>query len=190
MDMAGTWVQSEFETVFRQHFEGLVRLTRRVLRCDAEAEEVCAEVFLKLYRSGPDVLAKGIVGGWLYRAATRAAIDRLRRNQRRGLEGELKADLSGSADGRVEDPLTRLLRGERIAEVRSALAQLKVEKAQILLLRHSGLSYHEIAETMQINAASVGTTLARAEVEFSAHYQRQQRLTKRAPRLETAKEGQ
>jgi len=56
----------------------------------------------------------------------------------------------------------------------------------LLLLRHSGLSYQEIAAAMQIKAGSVGTTLARAEAEFSAHYERQQRLTKRTPRLQTA----
>jgi RNA polymerase sigma-70 factor (ECF subfamily) len=88
--------------------------------------------------------------------------------------------------------LGRLVRQERIAEVRFALARLKVEKAQVLLLRHSGLSYQEIAAAMRIKPASVGTMLARAEAEFSMLYQRQQRLSKRAPRLQVAdhpKEG-
>jgi DNA-directed RNA polymerase specialized sigma24 family protein len=81
------------------------------------------------------------------------------------------------------------MRNERIAEVRRTLAQLKPEKSQLLLLRHGGLSYQEIAAAMQIKTASVGTMLARAEAEFSAHYQKQQRLSKRPPRLQIAKEG-
>ena len=41
--MAGTWVESEFEALFREQFERLVRITRRVLHSDVEAEEVCSD---------------------------------------------------------------------------------------------------------------------------------------------------
>ena len=75
--------------------------------------------------------------------------------------------------------------------MREVLAKLKVEKAQLLLLRHSGLSYQEIAEAMQLSFNSVGTRLARAEAEFSALYERRQlRRRSKAPQLQTAKEGQ
>jgi len=189
MSMANRWAEAEFEAIFRGHYERIVRMARSVLRSDVEAEEICAEVFLRLYRSGPGVLDGGVVGGWLYRAATRAAIDILRRNKRRGAEEETDSAYGAVTESRSDDPLNRLLRCERIAEVRSVLARLKVEKAQMLLLRHSGLSYREIAEAMQINANSVGTMLARAEAEFSALFQRQQWQSKSAARLETAKEG-
>jgi RNA polymerase sigma-70 factor, ECF subfamily len=183
MDMAGTWTEAEFESVFREQFARMIRVIRRVLRSDAEAEEVCADAFLKLYRMGPGGIAEGTASAWLYRVATRTAIDRLRSRKRRGFEEQLDAGLD-IADGLESDPLGRMVRGERIAEVRFALAQLKVEKAQVLLLRHSGLSYQEIAAAMRIKPASVGTMLARAEAEFSMLYQRQQRLGKRAPRLQ------
>jgi RNA polymerase sigma factor (sigma-70 family) len=184
--MASTWVEAEFESIFLEHFQRMAGVARRVLRSDAEAEEVCAEAFLKLYRSGPGVLDRGAVGAWLYRVTTRASIDRLRKSRRRGAEEELDGEASSTADDGREDPLNRLMRNERIAEVRSTLVRLKPEKAQLLLLRHSGLSYLEIAAAMQIKSGSVGTMLARAETEFSAHYERQQRLNKRTPRLQTA----
>jgi len=189
MGMAGTWTEAEFESIFGEQFARMVRVVRRVLRSDAEAEEICAEAFLKLYRMGPGGIAEGTAGAWLYRVASRSAIDRLRSHKRRGFEEQLDANRGDVADGLESDPLGRLIREERIAEVRFALAGLKVEKAQVLLLRYSGLSYQEIASAMQIKPASVGTMLARAEAEFSLHYQRQQRLSKRAPRLQTAKEG-
>jgi len=187
MVMANAWVEAEFERIFREHFERMVRVTRLVLHSDAEAEEVCADTFLKLYRSGPGVLTGGAVGAWLYRVATRASIDRLRQNRRRGVQEELDATAETDAGG--DDPLNRLMRSECVAQVRRALARLKPEKAQLLLLRHSGLSYQEIATVMEIKPASVGTMLARAEAEFSACYETQQRLSKRPPHLETAREG-
>jgi RNA polymerase sigma factor (sigma-70 family) len=188
MNMGSTWVEDEFEDIFRGHFERLLRVTRRVLRSDAEAEEVCAEVFLRLYRKGPQAIGDGSAGGWLYRAGTRAAIDVLRSNRRRQ-EQELAEDAGESMAAEAEDPLGRVLRSEEIARVRLALARMKVEKAQLLLLRHSGLSYQEIGAAMKIGATSVGKKLARAESEFQKIYQRQQRITRTAPRLEAAKEG-
>jgi len=174
MGMGGRWIEAEFEAVFRAHFARMARMARRVLRSDAEAEEVCAEAFLKLYRSGPSVAEAGMVGGWLYRTVTRSAIDILRRNRRRGVEEDLDSSDRAPAGSQPDDPMTRVLRAERIAQVRAALAAMKPEKAQLLLLRHSGLSYREIAETLQRNASSVGTLLARAEAEFSAIYRKRE----------------
>lgn len=187
--MSGRWVEAEFEAIFREHYGRVVRVTRRVLQRDSEAEEVCAEVFLRLYRSGPGVAAEGLVGGWLYRTATRAAIDALRANRRRGVE-QPEDDREVESEDPAEGPLSRLLRQECVGQVRDVLARLKIEKAQLLLLRHSGLSYQEIAQAMKMDPHSVGTKLARAEAEFSALYQRHQRRNGKTHQLQTAKEGQ
>jgi RNA polymerase sigma factor (sigma-70 family) len=189
VSMSDRWVEAEFEAIFREHYGRILRVTRRVLQRDSEAEEVCADVFLRLYRSGPGVAAGGLVGGWLYRTATRASIDALRAKRGLGVE-ELDDDGGTQSEDLAEGPLTILLRRERISQVRDVLAKLKVEKAQLLLLRHSGLSYQEIAQAMQIAAQSVGTKLARAEAEFSELYERQQRRNRKAQQLQTAKEGQ
>ncbi len=188
--MSDRWIETEFEAIFREHYQRIVRVIRRVLRRDSEAEEVCTEVFFRLYRSGPGVAAGGLVGGWLYRTATRASIDALRANRRRGVEDQLEGNGSVETEGLAESPLTLLLRQESIVEVREVLAKLKTEKAQLLLLRHSGLSYQEIAEALQLGVNSVGQKLARAEAEFSALYKRQQRRNRKVPQLQAAKEGQ
>lgn len=187
MNTRNRWIEDDFEAIFRDHFGRLMRVTRRVLSSDAEAEEVCSDVFLRLYRAGPEAIAKGSAGGWLYRAGTRAAIDALRRNRRRHEEelGEDAAELPAEAN----DPLGSMLRAERVAHVRAALARMQVEKAQLLLLRHSGMRYEEIGTALKIGVTSVGKMLARAEAEFSKIYQRQQRMSEMTPRLEAAKEG-
>ncbi len=188
VSMSGRWVEAEFEAIFREHYGRIVRVVRRVLQRDSEAEEVCAEVFLRLYRTGPGVAADGLVGAWLYRTATRASIDVLRANHRRGVE--IEDDFAMQSEDPAEGPLSQLLREERIAEVHDVLAKLKVDKAQLLLLHHSGLTYQEIAQALQMNVRSVGTRLARAEAEFSALFQRHQRRDRKPQQLQTAKEGQ
>jgi RNA polymerase sigma factor (sigma-70 family) len=188
VSMASRWVEAEFEAIFREHYGRIVRVTRRVLQRDSEAEEVCAEVFLRLYRTGPSVAADGLVGAWLYRTATRASIDALRGKRRRC--AEVGDEGATQSEDPSEGPLTLLLRQERIAEVRDVLAKLKVDKGQLLLLHHSGLTYQEIAQAMQVNVHSVGTKLARAEAEFSALYERHRRRQRKTQQLQTAKEGQ
>ena len=49
-------------------------------------------------------------------------------------------------------------------------AVLKPRAAQLLVLRHSGLSYAEIAQALNVARSSVGTLLARAEKEFERRY--------------------
>jgi RNA polymerase sigma factor (sigma-70 family) len=193
VSMRDRWIEAEFEAIFREHYGRIIRVTRRVLRRDSEAEEVCADVFLRLYRRGPGVTADGLVGGWLYRTATRASIDALRAHRRRGAEvrgGDVEDDGGIQGEDPAESPLTLLLRQELIDEVREVLAKLKVERAQLLLLRHSGLTYQEIAQAMRLEVHSVGSKLARAEAEFSAIYGRHQRRHRKTQQLQTAKEGQ
>ena len=48
---------------------------------------------------------------------------------------------------------------------------MPVRQAQLLILRHSGLSYQEIAETLNVAPTSVGTLLVRAEKEFIRLYE-------------------
>ena len=69
-----------------------------------------------------------------------------------------------------EAQFDELLRQERRLRVQMVLATLKPREAQLLLLRASGLAYRELAESLGINRASVGTMLARAEAEFERKF--------------------
>jgi RNA polymerase sigma-70 factor (ECF subfamily) len=50
------------------------------------------------------------------------------------------------------------------------LRQMPPREAQLLILRHAGLAYKEIADTLGLAPGSVGTLLARAEKEFERLY--------------------
>lgn len=185
--MAAKWNEAEFASVFREHYQQTLGIARRVVRNHAEAEEVCAEVFWRLYRAGPETVSDGTARGWLFRTATRAAIDVLRAGKRRGENQEVS---SLDPQDHSEGVLHRLLREEEIGEVRQVLARLDVSKTQLLLLRHSGLSYAEIADAMKVRPSSVGTMLARAEQEFYKLYARKALRDKNATPLRAAKEEQ
>ena len=56
------------------------------------------------------------------------------------------------------------------ASVRATLRGLKPQESALLLLRHAGLSYAELAAALELNPASIGTLLARAERRFKENH--------------------
>ncbi len=133
------------------------------------AEELANDVFLKLYRYPLPPRPDGNLGGWLYRTATNLGIDALRAVARRQ-HYEQAAGHHALQTGGAPNPLDEVLREERRSRVRTVLAALKPTQAQILILRSSGFSYNDLAESLGVQRGSVGTMLARAEMEFQRRY--------------------
>lgn len=160
--------REEFEALFLAHYSRIVSVLRRMLGDRGQAEELASEVFLKLYRQRLALRSDGNVPGWLYRTATNAGIDALRATARRN-RLEQAAALDGS-NRSAESGLDHLLRAENQQRVRGVLADLKPAQAKLLLLRASGHSYKELAAALEIEPASVGTMLIRAEAAFEKLY--------------------
>ena len=59
---------------------------------------------------------------------------------------------------------------EERQHVRTVLASMNSRQAELLLLRSEGLSYQEVAATLRLNPASVGTLLSRAQQAFRKEY--------------------
>jgi RNA polymerase sigma factor (sigma-70 family) len=161
------WVEADFRAVFIQHYARIVALLLRLLGDRLCAEEVANEAFWRLYRK-PELQIGGNVGGWVYRTATNLAIDALRASDRRRLH---EVAVGRIAEGSTaKGPLDDLLREEKCRRVRSILATIKSSQAELLILRTSGFSYKELAETLDVKMSGIGTMLNRAEEEFRTRY--------------------
>jgi len=164
----GGWPERAFEAVFLEYYARLVGILYRMVGDRGHAEEIASESFLKLYQASSGSWRNP--GGWLYRTATRLAIDSVRAGNRRNLSLSEAAEAVAIAP--AADPLDDALRRERTRQVRAALARLKPAQAQLLTLRASGLSYKELADALQMKPASVGRLLGRAEAAFEKAYRR------------------
>lgn len=159
--LAGT--PFDFEATFRAQYPRIARVIARVVRDPARSEELAVEVFLKLWRSPRAQGDK--THGWLYRVAVRKALDELRRQTRRaryeGLFGFAKP---------APNPEQAHAANEEQHRVRVVLACIERRQAELLLLRANDLSYDEVAASLKLNPASVGTLLSRAQRAFRKEY--------------------
>jgi RNA polymerase sigma factor (sigma-70 family) len=63
----------------------------------------------------------------------------------------------------VSDVSEAVMTREERRRVRTALARLPRKHAMALVLRHSGMSYADVAAALDLSPGSVGTTVRRAE---------------------------
>ena len=151
-------VRADLEDVFRRDFRLVVGVAARVLGSADQAEDVAQDVFLSFGRSSvPAAEARG----WLSVAAAHTALNLLRSGRRRAWREERTSAAAEAAP--VSDPADAIVTFEERRRVRAALARLPRKQAVALVLRHSGLSYAEVAAALDLSPGSVGTTVRRAE---------------------------
>jgi RNA polymerase sigma factor (sigma-70 family) len=149
-------VRADLEQVFRAAYPRVVGVAARVLGSRNEAEDVAQEVFLAFGRSS---VPAGQALGWLSVAAAHTALNHARSGRRRSAREE-RAGYGDAVTPDVGDAVVTL---DERRHVRAALARLPRRQAVALVLRHSGLSYAEVAAALDLSPGSVGTTVRRAE---------------------------
>jgi RNA polymerase sigma factor (sigma-70 family) len=152
-------VPDPFEQLFLQEYPKVVAIAYRVLADRPAAEDVAQEVFLKFHRSFSPNSERA--SGWLHSAAVHSALNVIR-GQRRRAQRETAHALD-AVQTPVATPELMVEEAEERREVRRALSRLPQRTAALLMLRHSGLSYAEVATALGIKVGNVGTLLRRAE---------------------------
>lgn len=156
--------QSAFRTLTELHLRTVVAIARRMLRDDAEAEDVAQEAFLRLWRSADGLeVGPGGVRPWLRRVVSNLAIDRIRA---RG-----KIDTVDTLP-EVAEPATQLhsIENREVkARVDAAIKQLPERQRLALTLFHfEGMSQIEVGEAMGISDEAVESLLSRARRHLKA----------------------
>lgn len=161
----------DFEAVFNDYWPRIYAVLFRLTGDADTAQDLALEVFWRLHHTPPPRHDPNSLGGWLYRVAINLGYNALRAARRRQ-RYEQEAGIQVLESDAPPDPATETERRLERQRVRQALRGLKPQVAQILILRHSGLAYAEIAATLGIPSGSVGTLLARAQRQFEIAYQK------------------
>lgn len=175
LTQAQTGDEAAFETFFLRHYERVYKVLYALLGNKADAEDLAQQVFVKLYRAPERLrLQQGDetnVTGWLYRVAMNEGYNMLRAQKRRSAWLESFGRL-WPWNGLTVDPAQQVESQDTQTQVRKVLLKLKPREAKLLLLRHTGLSYAELAAAVGVAPGSVGSLLTRAERVFKVEYRR------------------
>ena len=157
--------QSAFEQLVHLYEKRVLALTTRMCKNPADAEEAAQEAFLSAWQGLPFFRGDASFSTWLYRLASNACVDLLRREGRHQAaagpslnDEEAPLDVADGTPGPQEAAERRELR-EQIEE---GLRALTPEHRQVLLLREMHqLSYDEIADTLELDVGTVKSRISR-----------------------------
>ncbi len=145
-----------FDALYQHSVADVYAYVRAQCRSDAEAEDIVANVFLKVWRSARSYrVGSGQFRRWLFAIARNEVRDYWKARRKEPLELPLEL-ASQAAPGKAEDPVLR-------RTVERALDVLTPEQRDVVVLRfYGGKSHHEIAELLGKREGAVRALLLRA----------------------------
>jgi RNA polymerase sigma-70 factor (ECF subfamily) len=153
------------DTLLRRHHDRVHLLCRRMTGNDADAQDATQEALIAVVRGLPRFDGRAAFTTWMYRVATNACLDELRRRKRR--PDPVSTDIeprprSSDAAPDLDQTLT-----DRFA-LDAALDTLSDEFRSVIVLRDVvGLDYAAIAEVLALPAGTVRSRIARGRAELA-----------------------
>ncbi len=147
-----------FRRLVDRHIGPSLGIARRLLRDEAEAEDVVQEGMLRLWRMSSQLeIGDGGVKPWLRRVVSNLCIDRIRARSRTDVVEE------PPEQAQPPDQLAALTGKDVADRVHQALQALPERQRQALTLFHyENLSQSEVASAMNISEEAVESLLSRA----------------------------
>jgi RNA polymerase sigma-70 factor (ECF subfamily) len=143
-----------FDVIVERHRRTVYQLCFRFVHNHEDAADLAQDVFVRAFRGLGSFKQDSALGTWLYRIGVNVCLNRVavKRPQTEPIEASQHVDRSGP------DPLQQVVRAERAAEVRAAIALLPPKQRAALILRvYQELSHEEIASVL---GSSVGAVKA------------------------------
>jgi len=144
-----------FSELVRMHAGNVQRVVYRMCGNMQLAEDAAQETFIQAWLRLPSYRPRSSLRNWLYRIAVNTTIDMLRKEKRILPDAVEDLQLMDLQPG----PESILASNERAQWIRTAIVALPAAGRSVLVLReYEGLSYKEIADTLDI---PVGTVMSR-----------------------------
>ncbi len=177
---AGRAPETNFQRLFESKCASITYFFSNRGFSEHEAEDLTQEVFLKVHRNIRSFRFESSFSTWLFQIASNAWKNTLRGQKTAKRQAEsvsldvlMEPDLESvgtiEPDNRLEDPLKKVLAEERTRLLHDALQELPPRMRECVFFRvGQGLRYREIADLMQISAATVKSQLREAHKRLKA----------------------
>ena len=160
------WVPPSWDEVVRTHSARVFRLAYRLTGNRHDAEDLTQDVFVRVFRSLADY-TPGTFEGWLHRITTNLFLDNVRRKRR--IRFDALPDDAERLPGNTPSPATEI--DDRLfdPDVQRALDALPPDfRAAVVLCDIEGLSYEEIAATLDVKLGTVRSRIHRGRAQLRA----------------------
>lgn len=168
-----------FEEIYETYGDRVLNVAYRMTGDAETARDLTQEIFVKAYENLGSFERRSHIFTWLYRIAVNHIINHLKKERRRRWVSLLDTSVSDAIRDGAADPGSglpapdppadaRLEMEERARLVWSAVQSLPVKyRAPLVLLHYDGMSYKEIAETLEISLSAVETRIHRARKKLA-----------------------
>jgi len=168
--------KSDFKEIY-QTYRHRIRAHMGKIVGEAEAEDLTQEVFTKVSQSLKSFRADSRLSTWIYRIATNAALDRIRKRDRSG--EVLPVDAAGDREDRnawngdVERLEHQVIRREMNDCIRNVVSELPEKYRTVLILSEfEGFKDEEIAGIIDLRLESVKIRLHRGRAKLKEELSR------------------
>ena len=166
---AKTGNRDAVDALLRTHYDAIHAVCHRMVLSPEGANDAVQNALIAVVRGLPRFDGRSAVSTWIYRIATNAAIDEIRRTRR----APAAADPVVLAATERADPETDT--AERLADhldqssaIASALARVPNEFRVVLVLRYvADLDYAEISEVLDVPVGTVRSRLSRGKAALA-----------------------
>ena len=161
------WTPPSWDEVVRTHSARVYRLAYRLTGNPHDAADLTQDVFVRVFRS-LSTYSPGTFEGWLHRITTNLFLDQVRRKQRIRFDA-LGDDAGDRLATREPGPAQVYDDSHFDDDVQRALDQLPPDfRAAVVLCDIEGLSYEEIAATLDIKLGTVRSRIHRGRAQLRA----------------------
>jgi len=165
-----------FDQLVRRWDRKIQGVIYRLVGNHDEARDLSQEAFLKAYRALGRFKKEARFSSWLYQIAINATRDRLRRRRRRtdlSLDDVEEKGERSLRDG-APSALDLIESSDLSRAVAAAMAALPEEQREVVILKeYQGLTFPEIAETLDVPLSTVKTRLYRGLGQLRIRLERQ-----------------
>ena len=174
--------QNAVDALLRVHYDTVRAICHRIVINKSDAEDATQMALISIVRAIPSFDGRSKFSTWIYRIATNAALDEVRRIKRRPLPTDKESVYDSPAGDQTQAVDAQM-------DVSAALAQLPEEYRTTIVLRHiADLDYEEIAAIQGVPVGTVRSRLARGRAQLAeilgnqnAHSDRQTKTTTAPP---------
>jgi len=164
-----------FDLLVLKYQRKIMRLLSRMIREPGEVEDVAQEAFIKAYRALPQFRGESAFYTWLYRIAINTARNWQAANGRRPSgpsvieteDGETFSQIDNLTD--ISTPESMMASRQIVDTVNAAIDALPEELRTAIVLREiEGMSYEDIAQSMDCPIGTVRSRIFRAREAIAA----------------------